>query len=128
MGLSSRLSSLFLLFAALPALRALEVTPGSSCASLCLNDGETDAYDPDSSSTNTTDISCSDADYSEEGTGIKFKSCIECLAKSTRVEDEESDLHWYLCKSSTNPNTRLSYVRRKKSEANCLSQTIYGIH
>ena len=78
-----------------PAL-ALEVTPGSSCASFCLNDGKTDTLDPKASSTNATDITCRDEDYSSEEAGIKFRNCMQCLAKSNTTTDSESDLHWYL--------------------------------
>lgn len=80
----------------LPQALSLEVAPGSSCASFCLDDGQTDSLDASSSSTNTTDITCKDEDYSTEEAGIKFRNCIQCLAKSDKVHERESDLHWYL--------------------------------
>lgn len=81
---------------------SLEVAPGSSCATFCLDDGETDAFNAAASTTNTSDITCQDIDFSTKEKGIKFKNCVDCLAKSKKVSDDESDLHWYLCK----PNTR----------------------
>lgn len=97
----ARLRLAFLFWAVLvKCTAALEVTPGSSCASFCLDDGEGDSLDPFSSSTKATDISCRDDQYSTDEAGIKFRNCIECLAKSERVDGEESDLHWYLCKPS----------------------------
>ncbi|KAI9898352.1 hypothetical protein N3K66_006712 [Trichothecium roseum] len=89
-----------LLFLVGPAA-ALEVTPGSSCASICLDadSGEKDAFDPAASTTNTTDITCLDDSFSsEKGKGKKFHDCLECLQKSKKVDEEqdESDLHWYL--------------------------------
>lgn len=80
----------------LPPTLSIEVTPGSSCASFCLNDGQTDSLDPSASSTNATDITCHDDSYSTEEAGIKYRNCIQCLAKSAKVNGEESDLHWYL--------------------------------
>ena len=81
---------------------ALQVTPGSSCATFCLDHERTNAFDHRFSTTNSSDIACEDLDFSTEEKGIKFKACLECLAKSKKVdeEEEESDLHWYLCKSS----------------------------
>lgn len=78
---------------------ALEVAPGSSCATFCLDDGETDAFDSSASSTNSSDITCRDIDFSTKDKGIKYKNCLECLSKSEKVHEEESDVHWYLCKS-----------------------------
>lgn len=77
---------------------SLEVTPGSSCATFCLDDGESDGFDAGASSTNSSDITCRDIDFSTKDKGIKYKSCLECLSKSKRMYEDESDTHWYLCK------------------------------
>uniref|UniRef100_A0A8H7TSI6 LPXTG-domain-containing protein n=1 Tax=Bionectria ochroleuca TaxID=29856 RepID=A0A8H7TSI6_BIOOC len=94
----ARLSSaLLLVLSTLTVLSlALEFTPGSSCASLCLDNGETDAFDAAASSTNSSDITCLDASFGTDAKGKKYKSCLECLAKSDKVEGSESDIHWYL--------------------------------
>jgi hypothetical protein len=76
-----------------------------------LDKGDGDIMDPLDSSTKATDISCRDDQYSESEAGIKFRNCLECLATSDAVEGEESDLHWYLCKSS-NGNHALSTSRQ----------------
>jgi hypothetical protein len=58
--------------------------------------GRKDSFDPASSSTNTTDIVCHDLEFSTKDEGVKFKSCLECLQKSEKVNGTESDMHWYL--------------------------------
>lgn len=98
MGPSYITSTILFFLVAAPTTRALEVAPGSSCASLCLDDGETDAFNSAASSTNYSDITCQNSDFSTIEKGIKLKSCLECLAKSKKVHEEESDIHWYLCK------------------------------
>ncbi|KAH7318581.1 hypothetical protein B0I35DRAFT_479072 [Stachybotrys elegans] len=75
---------------------ALEVTPGSSCASFCLDRVTGDSFNPAASSTGSSDITCSDLDFSQEEAGIKFQNCLECLQTSEKVNGTESDLHWYL--------------------------------
>lgn len=96
--MASSLSSLVLLWAFfLGTVLSLEVTPGSSCAAVCLGVDEHNGLDPAASYTNTSEITCKDADYSERGIGIKYKNCMECLQKSEKVNGTESDVHWYLC-------------------------------
>jgi hypothetical protein len=90
----TQILSLSLLFAG--SVQSLEVTPGSSCAALCLDEASGDRFDPESSSTNSTDIACHDRDFANEDTGIKFKTCLECLQKSEKANETESDLHWYI--------------------------------
>ncbi|KAF7561285.1 hypothetical protein G7046_g2841 [Stylonectria norvegica] len=85
------------LFATLAhTVRALQVTPGSSCATFCSDYDNADAFNPDSSTTNTSDITCKDIGFTTTDTGIKFKSCLDCLQKSEKVNGTESDLKWYL--------------------------------
>ncbi|KAI2641509.1 hypothetical protein GGS26DRAFT_585900 [Hypomontagnella submonticulosa] len=72
---------------------ALKVTPGSTCAAVCLDDSN---GDPSGSSTNSTDIVCDDQEYSTTANGIRFKNCVECLQESHAMTDEENDIFWYL--------------------------------
>ncbi|KAI0868891.1 hypothetical protein GGS24DRAFT_190087 [Hypoxylon argillaceum] len=86
------LSSIFLL----PYGSALQVTPGSTCAAFCLDNPESDPLSAASSNTTPADISCTDDDYDNSATGIKFKNCIDCLQKSNATSDGESDVSWFL--------------------------------
>lgn len=79
-------------------LLALEVTPGSSCSTFCLDFEKGNGFDPLASTTNTSDIICKDAGFSSSDVGIKFKKCLECLQKSEKVDGPESDLKWFICK------------------------------
>ncbi|ETS79773.1 hypothetical protein PFICI_09626 [Pestalotiopsis fici W106-1] len=81
---------------ALPSVLGLQVTPGSGCAAVCLDNPESDALDSASSSTNASDITCSDSDYTESSKGIKFKNCIDCLQTSRAVSNDESDTRWFI--------------------------------
>lgn len=74
----------------------LEVTPGSACASLCLDDGESDSFDSDASTTNITDITCKDPNFSQIETGIRFQNCQDCLQNSEVFDGEESDAKWFI--------------------------------
>ncbi|KAF7549049.1 hypothetical protein G7Z17_g6668 [Cylindrodendrum hubeiense] len=93
---SSSISLVLLLACLLGTVLALQVTPGSSCATFCLDHVSGNAYDPKASTTNTSDIICKDSDFSDEAVGIKFQNCLECLQKSEKTNGTESDLHWYL--------------------------------
>ncbi|KAI5924157.1 hypothetical protein F4810DRAFT_665957 [Camillea tinctor] len=75
---------------------ALQVTPGSTCAALCLDNPESDPLDPASSNTRSSDIVCSDEDYDSVSTGIKYKNCLDCLQKSNATSGTESDTAWFL--------------------------------
>lgn len=90
-------------FSFTPSISALEVTPGSSCASTCLDSTTGDAFDPAASTTNTSDIVCYDVDYYSTTAGVKFKDCLECLQTSTDVNGSESDVSWFICKSKSCP-------------------------
>ncbi|KAI0377932.1 hypothetical protein F5Y04DRAFT_167962 [Hypomontagnella monticulosa] len=72
---------------------ALQVTPGSSCSAVCLDDSN---GDPAGSSTNSSDIVCNDQEYSTTVSGIRFKNCVECLQESHAMTDKENDVSWYL--------------------------------
>ncbi|KAI1505623.1 hypothetical protein F5X99DRAFT_214311 [Biscogniauxia marginata] len=75
---------------------ALQVTPGSTCAALCLDNPETDPLDPDSSNTRPDDIVCGDEEYESSSTGIKYKNCIDCLQQSNATSGTENDASWFL--------------------------------
>ncbi|KAH7166086.1 hypothetical protein EDB81DRAFT_781287 [Dactylonectria macrodidyma] len=90
------ISLVWLLAFLLGSVLALEVTPGSSCATFCLDEVSGNGFDPAASTTNTSDIMCKDTDFSKKAVGIKFQNCLECLQKSEKTNGTESDLHWYL--------------------------------
>ncbi|KAI0166907.1 hypothetical protein GGR52DRAFT_556118 [Hypoxylon sp. FL1284] len=94
------ISSLVLILLCLLFLRrettALQVTAGSSCAAICLDDPEGDVQNPAASSTNSSDIVCNDEEYSTTASGIRFKNCVECLQESHAVNGQENDVSWYL--------------------------------
>ncbi|KAI1087551.1 hypothetical protein F5B19DRAFT_64134 [Rostrohypoxylon terebratum] len=71
---------------------ALQVSSGSSCASVCLDD----PANQNVPSTNSSDIVCNDQDYSTTTAGIRFKNCVECLQESHATSDEGNDISWYL--------------------------------
>lgn len=75
----------------------LQVSPGSACATLCLDNPESDPLDPASSTTTASDITCNDDEYDSTGKGIKFKNCLECLQESNEVNGTENDVSWFLC-------------------------------
>lgn len=74
----------------------LQVSPGSACATLCLDNPESDPLDPASSTTTASDITCNDDEYDSTGKGIKFKNCLECLQESNEVNGTENDVSWFL--------------------------------
>ncbi|KAF3064546.1 hypothetical protein GL218_02182 [Daldinia childiae] len=75
---------------------SLQVTPGSPCAAVCLDHQDGNTQNPAASSTNSSDISCLDSDYSSSSTGIKFENCLSCLKDSKAVSGSESDVSWFL--------------------------------
>ncbi|KAI0024464.1 hypothetical protein F4780DRAFT_725525 [Xylariomycetidae sp. FL0641] len=75
---------------------ALQVTPGSSCASMCMDNPESNPLNADSSRTTVGDISCKDSDYDSSKAGIKFKNCLDCLQNSNSTAETESDVSWFL--------------------------------
>lgn len=79
---------------------ALQVTPDSPCADFCIDSTDLDATDPGSSTTNSSDIVCNDYDFTSEKAGKKFQRCMTCLQESKYSKGDESDLDWFLCKST----------------------------
>jgi hypothetical protein len=73
---------------------SLQVSPGSPCASACLDN----PADPTTSTTLGSDISCLDSDYSDTPVGTKFMSCVSCLQTSAYSSGTGSyDQEWFLC-------------------------------
>lgn len=93
--------AVFFLLSSASLSLALQVTPASHCAIHCLDSPEGNEFKASSSNTNTSDISCRDLDYSTTEKGVKFRRCMDCLQTSKKVDNEESDLKWYICMSST---------------------------
>lgn len=89
-------SPLSLILFLLPSTTAIQVTPGSSCASVCLDSPDGDSTRAAASTTNSSDIVCNDVDYFSSSTGQKFKDCITCLQTSNALNDEENDASWFL--------------------------------
>ncbi|KAG5926026.1 hypothetical protein E4U42_003737 [Claviceps africana] len=75
---------------------ALQVTPGSHCAIHCLDLPGGNEFKASESNTYTSDVSCRDVDYSNTDAGIKFRTCMQCLQASSKVDKTESDLKWYI--------------------------------
>ncbi|OAR00591.1 hypothetical protein LLEC1_02141 [Akanthomyces lecanii] len=87
--------ALFLLAAA-TAVLALQVAPGSPCAHKCLGSGADNNWSADASNTNSSEITCSDAAYSDSQVGLKYKQCLECLRTSSRGNWGETDAKWFV--------------------------------
>ncbi|ODA84071.1 hypothetical protein RJ55_02589 [Drechmeria coniospora] len=95
--MSSSPYSVAVLFLAISrVLFALQVTPGSPCALRCLDSPTGDEFKASDSNTNTSDIACQDREFLTTDKGIKFKTCLECLETSSKVDGGESDLKWYI--------------------------------
>ncbi|POS79627.1 hypothetical protein DHEL01_v201991 [Diaporthe helianthi] len=81
------------LIAASPIIRrisALQVTTGSTCASVCLDSAQ------DVAPLGASDIVCDDAEYFSSEAGVKFKKCEECLQTSEAVDGLDSDSSRFL--------------------------------
>ncbi len=88
--------------------QALEVSSGSSCASVC--DGPTNTF--------PTDLSCADDDYTSTDRGSLMKACLECESQSTYVDSkvdapQDNDQYWML-------------FNMKYTVQYCLNQTTAG--
>lgn len=77
---------------------ALQVTPNSPCASVCIDSNDLDFSDPNSSNTLNRDITCYDKEYVTSSAGQKFNRCMSCLQDSSFSQGSESDQGWFLCK------------------------------
>lgn len=114
------LSCALVAIASVARVLALQVTPGSSCAAICLDDVDGNPLDPASSSTNTTDIKCMDESFDNTEVGMKYKTCLDCLRKSEKVNGTESDSAWFLCKCWASPRPIDFNGLWDKSERFCL--------
>jgi len=76
---------------------ALQVTPNSPCASVCVDNATNDAADPASSNTGASEVVCMDRAYSTTGVGKKYQACVSCLQSSTSVGSGENDQEWFIC-------------------------------
>ncbi|CAK7202374.1 hypothetical protein SEUCBS139899_005097 [Sporothrix eucalyptigena] len=74
---------------------AIQVSPNSPCASLCIDNSSLDTSDPNSSTTTNADISCYDSDFVTSSAGQKWTSCMGCLQNSTFSQGDESDQAWF---------------------------------
>lgn len=95
-----RLPLLLLFF--VTAARALEVTPNSPCASLCLNDNQANPNNGNNSWTIATDTVCDDWELAGPTStikGRKWKDCLGCEKDSTATDAEsnENEVYWFLC-------------------------------
>lgn len=79
--------------------RALQVSPGSPCAAVCLNNPEANSQDPSSSTTEPPEIVCQNDEFSNQLAGIKLQNCMQCLQKSNATSQGESDSQWFICES-----------------------------
>ncbi|KAI1446947.1 hypothetical protein F5Y02DRAFT_49067 [Annulohypoxylon stygium] len=93
--MASLLSLLILTFLT-QHVTSLQVTPNSPCASLCIDSAGLDLSDPNSSTTNSSDITCYDSEYSSSSAGQKYQRCMSCLQDSTFSQGSESDQLWFL--------------------------------
>ncbi|KAK8079104.1 LPXTG-domain-containing protein, partial [Apiospora phragmitis] len=75
---------------------ALQVTPNSPCASVCVDSNDLDYSDPNSSNILNKDVNCHDKDYASTAAGQKFRRCLSCLQDSTFSQGSETDQGWFL--------------------------------
>ena len=85
----------FFLLVSLHKTAAIQVTPNSPCASLCIDSSTLDTADPGSSTTVGADIVCADADFASTAAGQKWTLCLSCLQTSTFAQGSESDQAWF---------------------------------
>ncbi|KAK8141958.1 hypothetical protein G3M48_009575 [Beauveria asiatica] len=95
---SARCRLVLLAMTAATVTTALQVTPGSPCASLCLVDSSSSSSPSNSSGTakiRDDEIICSNRDYASEQ-GQKFQRCINCLQNSTYSQGSQNDQAWFM--------------------------------
>ena len=91
------LASVFLFFIFTDLTCAIQVSPDSPCAPVCIDNPNSNVTDPDASTTFGSDITCIDEHYGNTPKGQKFVSCLNCLQTSTASSSGESDQEWFLC-------------------------------
>jgi hypothetical protein len=75
---------------------ALQVTPNSPCAAVCLDSSTLDKSDPNSSNTKGSDMTCEDNLFGTTAKGHKFQECVTCLQESHFSQGTETDQAWFL--------------------------------
>jgi hypothetical protein len=96
MALSRLPLFLFLVILAIHTATALQVTPDSPCADVCIGAGDVGRSDPEKSETTGKDIACDDDVFASTARGRKAQACMTCLQGSTFTKDSESDQKWFL--------------------------------
>lgn len=101
-------TNLFLFSLLFLGVKGIEVTPDSTCSSLCVDQpgASTNISDYDSSHTSTGDLVCKDSEFKGSKTtpkGRKWVQCLNCEASSPAENpgyqgDNETDVFWFLCK------------------------------
>jgi hypothetical protein len=76
---------------------AIEFTPNSGCASVCMDTSSQNASDPNASTIHGSDIVCTVGDYQSTAVGQKFEKCVNCLQNSSTSTSTVNDVMWYLC-------------------------------
>ncbi|CAK7224013.1 hypothetical protein SCUCBS95973_005376 [Sporothrix curviconia] len=92
---ATALAVFFFLFRFIATAQAIQVTPNSPCASLCIDNSSLDVSDPNSSTTTNADMSCDDSDFVSSAAGQKWTACMGCLQNSTFAQGVESDQAWF---------------------------------
>ena len=105
----------------------LRVTPGSACASYCMDDQDSGAHGPANSTTTPSDIVCNNADYWSTAVGTKYRTCLTCLQNSTAVNGSQSDVGSYLCKFFTRTSSRLCLRTGEVSNSILLDNIRYAV-
>ncbi|KAJ6438545.1 LPXTG-domain-containing protein [Purpureocillium lavendulum] len=103
--------AILMLLTPLGLVTALQVSPNSPCADVCIDDAALNRSDPGSSTTvGRRDIVCEDRQMNVDGTkqqqsssssssssvGMRFRQCMACLERSAFEQDGESDQQWFL--------------------------------
>ncbi|CAK7211000.1 hypothetical protein SBRCBS47491_000969 [Sporothrix bragantina] len=88
-------TAMFIFFMFIASTQAIQVTPNSPCASLCIDNSSLDVSDPNSSTTTNADIACDDTDFASSAAGQKWTKCMSCLQSSTFSQGVESDQAWF---------------------------------
>ena len=96
--------------AIIPAALALEASPNSPCAPLCVDSRGLNQSDPSSFSTVGADIKCTDEDIQTTAQGEKFQQCVGCLQGSTYSGGGQNDQAWFVCMWRSIPVSRYMFA------------------
>lgn len=92
---AARCCSLVLLAVMATVTTALQVTPDSPCASLCLDSSSRPSNSSSVAKIRDAEIICSNRDYASEQ-GQKFQRCMNCLQNSTYSQGSQNDQAWFI--------------------------------